>query len=99
MSFCELADDPVCFSSVTGPMNLRASTLGVPNKLFQVAIEMRQRFVLDRAGLCTQCFPVWKTRGSLFATLAEKRSGVLQRATQVRIGKRSLRILPKFFAA
>ena len=34
-----------------------------------------------------------------FATLAEKRSGVLQRAAEVRVGKCRLRVLPKRLAA
>ncbi len=95
---CKFANDRVCFCGVVRPVNLRAAILGIANKLFQVAIEVRQRFVFDRAGLCSQRFPVRQTRRSLFTSFAEKRCRVLQRAAQVRIGQRRLRILPKFFA-
>jgi hypothetical protein len=60
---------------------------------------MRQRFVFDRAGLGTQFFPVWQTRRGLLAPLTKQRRRMLQRTTQLRIGQRGLRILPKRFAA
>src|SRR5205807_3911429 len=82
----EPANDAVCFSRITRPMNLRACFRSVRLKLFEILIEMKQRFVFDGARLRAQVFPIRKTPGCFEPTLAEKRSRIAQRSAQLRIG-------------
>ena len=54
----EPANNAVCFSRITRPMNLRACFGSVRLELFEILIEMKQRFVFNGACLGTQVFPV-----------------------------------------
>src|SRR6185369_5108426 len=81
----EGANDRVCFRSVSGPVNLCATSLGAANKLFQILIEMPEHLVFNRARLSSKLFPVRQTGGRGFAALTEERSRILQRATQMRV--------------
>ena len=45
------ANNRVCLSRVARPVNLRAGVFRIRGELLQLSIEMKQRFILDRAGL------------------------------------------------
>src|SRR5687768_7458895 len=68
----QAADNRICFYRVARPVNLRAAALCVLHKLFEVAIEMQQRVVFDRASLAPQSLPIRKTRSRFLSSLTEK---------------------------
>ena len=47
----QATNDRVSFGSVACPVNFRAATLCIAHKLFQIAIEMQQRFIFDSSCL------------------------------------------------
>ena len=67
-------------------MNLRACFGSVRLELFEILIEMKQRFVFDGACLRTQLFPIRETPGGFEPALAKKRSRFAQRSPQLRVG-------------
>ena len=76
----------VCFACITRPMNLGACFFSVRFELFEITIEMKQRFVFDGACLRAQVFPVRQTFGCFESALAKKRGRFAQRSAQLRVG-------------
>jgi hypothetical protein len=92
-------DDVVRLGGVAGPMDYGTALLRVRRKRFEILVEVQQHFVLDRAGLGAQVFPVAETASGFETAFAEQRRGLTQRAAQLGVRQRGLRIVAKRFAA
>src|SRR6266550_8314159 len=82
------ADEVARFGCIARPMHPCAGALGVRRELLEVAIQVLERLVLDRAGPVACTLPVRHRGEGRPPPLAEQRRRLAQSTTQLAVGQR-----------